>query len=634
MISRLLVQNFKIHQQTEVCFNDGLSILTGENNSGKTSLLEAVLIFSECYHHALHKIQRASSRYVKSNLLKVGQYQLDGLFIPYFSSVRSENYFELFFKGKASFSIEADFVCDGHKICLAFNVAHGRNQTAYWIEPVISNESLVLLNQCNPEYFLQVLKSSPVPAVMRNEPYLPPKMLAKQMVENVQASTIRNRLYLVSQQHKLAELQAQLQYIMGFDFFELSVSFDINKDLYINAAFRVHKQADFQDIAILGSGTLQILEVLISLNLQAQASNKVVLLDEPDSFLHRRLQSNLITKLREIAQNNIQVICTTHNEQIIASAQLSEVFHLGGATDSQTVKALSADLPAGRKIGFLASGAKTALYDSLGISASAMTVLEAIEAERVILLEGRTDALYLSALQAKRQMLFPGVPTKQVAFWSLNGISDLANKLNYWKAILSQLKNAKSVWEKSVLMLDTDFLAVDEKQFLAQSIQQKHQLACVFAPAYTVEGVLLVDQARAIKLLSCWSGVIETDVATTYYDWLAELSIDDRLSSITGQRQTRGVEFAGFECHELTQLNVGTRSLNYIEQLRQSPSLGATLANKQDIELLLSRVVSLSGVHAYLTVLSFEEHLLGLIDCVDGTTWQPLWTTLLKPLFD
>jgi len=77
------------------------------------------------------------------------------------------------------------------------------------------------------------------------------------------------------------------------------------------------------------------------------------------------------------------------------------------------------DLPAGRKIGILQSESKQNLYHTLGISASAMNILEAIESEQLVLVEGRSDRVYIEALQAKRRNLFPVPQERKVAFGRL-----------------------------------------------------------------------------------------------------------------------------------------------------------------------------------------------------------------------
>ncbi len=155
------------------------------------------------------------------------------------------------------------------------------------------------------------------------------------------------------------------------------------------------------------------------------------------------------------------------------------------------VKPLSADLPAGRKIGILQSESKQNLYHTLGISASAMNILEAIESEQLVLVEGRSDRVYIEALQAKRRSLFPVPQEKQVAFWSINGISDLPNKLSYWKDILNNIRNEKSLWEKSILLLDRDALSNEEIDALSKSLSERYGIKTIFWNAYTIESILL-----------------------------------------------------------------------------------------------------------------------------------------------
>ena len=633
MIKRLKVTNFKIHKETEIFLGSPLAILTGENNSGKTSLLEALMIFSECYQHSLRKIQRTTNKKAQAGDLLVGQYDfLSSVFIPYFSSVRSENYYELFFQGSDSFELEADFEIKDVQFTLGFEVKHGRNQTAYNIESRVDNAALIQFNQFDPESLLEVIKSIPVASVMRNEPYMPPKMLAKQLAENAQVSTLRNRLLQINAMHKLPELQSQLQFIMGFDVFDLRVAFDPNEDLYITAEFRTDKKAAYQDIAMLGSGTLQMLEVLVSLNLAAKSACRMVLLDEPDSFLHRRLQQNLIAKLREIANNGVQVVCTTHNEQIIATAQLDELFHLGNPHTGQKVKSLSADLPKGRLSGFVTPIAKSGLYDALGVSASAMNILEAVEADRLVLVEGRTDALYLQAWQAKRQQLMPAAQPKKLAYWSINGIGDIANKLKYWKDIFSNINNGQSLWDKALLLLDSDSLEEQEMAEVAHQIKDHFGIETLYFNCYTLESSFLLDQARLSTLLANVFQLPLELVNPIYANWAAALTVDPLLPRIEGQRRARAADFAALNSSILAGMCQGNQYAGFIERLRADPRMVARIADKEAVFGLIKKVSEQSAV-LNIEMLSDEALLLQLINQLDANTWQADWITVLKKIY-
>ena len=633
MIKRLRVKNFKIHKDTEIVFESWLAILTGENNSGKTSLLEAVMILKECYEQTLRKIQRNNNTHVKAGHLAIGQFDFKpNEFVPYFASVRSENYYELFYQGEKSFELEVDFELENTSFTLGFTIEQGRNQTAYHIQSKTDVANLVLLNQFAPDSLLDVIKSVPVASVMRNEPYLTPKVLAKQLAENAQVSSLRNRLLQIERLHKLTELQSQLQFIMGLDAFDLRVVFDPNEDLYITAEFRTDSKDPYQDIAMLGSGTLQMLEVLVSLNLAAKSSCRVVLLDEPDSFLHRALQKNLIAKLREIATNGVQIISTTHNEQIISSANLTELYHLGHPKQGQKVQALSAELPHGRATGFISPVAKSSVYDALGVSASAMNILEAIEADKLILVEGRTDALYLQALQTKRQQFMPVSHPQQVAFWSINGMSQIGYKLKYWKDILSNIKNAKSLWGKAQLLIDRDLLDEVEVQEVASKIEQHFKIKTLNVPSYTLESSFLLDQAKFKKLQAKMFQLPAETLEHAFVHWADNITVENRLSRIQGQRKDRIKDFEPLDSSLLKSLCDGNQYSQFIEQLKADPQQLARLADKDDVISLLRTLSDLSNATDY-TALTHEAIMLKLIDQIDTHTWPTEWTGILKQIY-
>jgi ABC-type lipoprotein export system ATPase subunit len=472
----------------------------------------------------------------------------------------------------------------------------------------------------------------PVASVMRNEPYLTPKVLAKQLAENAQVSSLRNRLLQIERLHKLTELQTQLQFIMGFDVFELRVAFDPNEDLYITAEFRTDKKDPYQDIAMLGSGTLQMLEVLVSLNLAAKSSCRVVLLDEPDSFLHRALQQNLIAKLREISTNGVQIISTTHNEQIISSANLTELYHLGNPKQGQKVQSLSADLPHGRTTGFISPVSKSSLYDALGVSASAMNILEAIEADKLVLVEGRTDALYLQALQAKRQQLMPTAQPQKVAYWSINGMAQLGYKLKYWQDILSNIKNAKSLWEKAQLLIDRDLLDEAEMQEVISKIEHHFRIKTHNLPSYTLESTFLLDQAKFKKLLAKLFQLPPETLEQAFANWAEAISVESRLARIQGQRKDRIKDFEPLESNLLKNLCDGNQYSQYIDQLKADPQQLARLTDKDDLISLLTTLDEIASQQT-LTALTNEAMMLKLIDQLDTHTWPTEWTGILKQIY-
>lgn len=386
---------------------------------------------------------------------------------------------------------------------------------------------------------------------------------------------------------------------------------------------------------MLGSGTLQMLEVLISLNLQRDAKVRIVLLDEPDSYLHRHLQNQLLAKLRDIAANEVQIITTTHNEQIIAACKLSELLHLADPAQGMRVQSLSADLPKGRRVGLLSSVERGRLYHRLGVSGSAMSVLEAVEADVVVLVEGETDATLIAGLQARREQIFPVSSPRKVAFWSLNGISDLANKLKYWQEILSQIKNEKSIWQKSVLVLDDDFLSHDETCRLGEAIKKRHHIDALFWGSYTIESTLLVNQHAFAKTLAKMFQKNHENIYQSLQSLIATgPKLTDKVSAIEGQRKARSADFAGFDDKSLSQLTQGNFYANYRAELEAAPNNIHRYYDKKDVfELLEALYSQYREEYNQCMRISELDCWLDVVSGIDASEWQPQWLHLLKRIY-
>ena len=59
-LKRLQLTNFRNYDELDLSFNDGLTILTGENAQGKTNLLEAIFLLSMAKSHRTNIEDRKS----------------------------------------------------------------------------------------------------------------------------------------------------------------------------------------------------------------------------------------------------------------------------------------------------------------------------------------------------------------------------------------------------------------------------------------------------------------------------------------------------------------------------------------------------------------------------------------------
>lgn len=84
-----------------------------------------------------------------------------------------------------------------------------------------------------------------------------------------------------------------------------------------------------RDLMVEGSGFLQWLSVY---TLALDPAVDVLLLDEPDAHLHSSLQDQLISNLRDLAGAlGKQVLVATHSSEILRNSEPSKIFHIRGS---------------------------------------------------------------------------------------------------------------------------------------------------------------------------------------------------------------------------------------------------------------------------------------------------------------
>ena len=603
MVKSLKLVNFKGFKDVEISFTNNLSVLTGKNNSGKTSILEALLIFQESFNFTLHKIERKTSTLVKNSILNIGEYNFQDMFIIYFQSVRSQDYYELFYRDSKYFEIEISFA---ENIKIGFNISKGRGGTAYNIKPIVSNNDLQRLNRdFNIRNFFYAIKSSSIYSINQYEPIYSPKMLDKLSSEGNKQAIFRNRLLKIKEKGYLNSLQNYTETLLDFKNFKLKIEFDPNIDIYIKAYFSLDGEQN-QDIALLGSGTLQIIEVLITILLTDSFQNKMILLDEPDSHLHRGIQKILLEKLREYGENGYQVLITTHNEQIIAISKLDELLHLYFNTEKIEIKTIYEQLAKGRKFGF--SDEKRFIYNSLGISNQSMNFIEAIESDKIILIEGR-DNRFIERLEKKRGELFPlNIENRKIIFWSLDGINGLEKKIEKIKNIFELVKNGKNLWSKTVLVIDRDFR-------LEKELPKFTNLDRYSWNGYTLESIFLENLEYLQSYISTKYRVDDLELFRTFFqEKIEELSnIEKYKSKISKQREQYQLHY----------------DIKYLDEVVNTPNNLYLLAGKNEFQELLNFI----NQKFSLDIPELETFLLLFIDDLDSNGWNSNWNRVLQQIY-
>ena len=64
-IQTIQIKNFKAFQDVSINLNSDVNIFTGKNNSGKTTILEAVALWHECFNKLIRQGGSTTRNYKK-----------------------------------------------------------------------------------------------------------------------------------------------------------------------------------------------------------------------------------------------------------------------------------------------------------------------------------------------------------------------------------------------------------------------------------------------------------------------------------------------------------------------------------------------------------------------------------------
>ena len=260
-----------------------------------------------------------------------------------------------------------------------------------------------------------------------------------------------------------------------------------------------------KDISLVGSGTLQIMEILLNIHEQKSELN-IILLDEPDSHIHRQLQVRLLSILN--TSDNTQIFMTTHNETMIRDAQTDWIFHL----EKQPVKVyhpIQRDKSA--KKGLLSS-AKAPVIQTLAGTGSGLDFITALEADVIFMVEGVNDALRIQKILSLKNN-----NTRKFAYWVMGNVDTIFDQLGHYKNVFSEIKNDKTLWEKTVLIFDKDILTDAQRDRLLMAIksQLKLKLKLVYSwESYNFDSILFSNLNYLSLILQRYIKQISSDINT------------------------------------------------------------------------------------------------------------------------
>jgi len=494
-IEKFQIKNFKSFKDITIFFNPQLNVFTGVNNSGKTTVLEAISLWSECFGKLITRAEQADT----NMRLKRGDYKL-GYSLAYhktyfdyrsIQSIRTTQYRDIFFD-----------LNNKNKIELTMSLTNNRDDNidiSFIIENASgSNYKIYLKNYKTFDYPLfnsffdnfpipiSIIFSSPIASLKPIEEFKTPPQIKNKIEQRNSIEVLRNRLNLLDGV-SYSQFIDKLSYILSNneDTIELHTNSNIRTDIEVHYDISLNARDIAKNLTLLGSGTLQIIEILLSLYEKSKDLN-LILLDEPDSHIHRDIQKRLMNVLMDFSEN-LQIFISTHNESLIRSSKPEQIFHLERGVE-KIYKPIIFDEQIYIENGLIPSKHLKVLQD-LG-NESALDLINALEADKLILVEGKYDPKYIQHILDKYS---DTRKTSNIAYWSFEGIDNILKHIFSYKDMFSKIKNEKTLWEKSILIIDRDYLTENQANILKAQLENKLGIPVIIWNFYTIESVFLSD---------------------------------------------------------------------------------------------------------------------------------------------
>ena len=651
-ISKIQIKNFKSFQDVTVDLEPDFNVFTGVNNSGKTNLLEAIALWHECFNKL---IRQAGKGY--KELYKKGDYILGHTTEKYFpyetiKTVRTSNIDDIFYQRDTTAPLELSINLNKVDINLEIGFSIKTSGLNYVIE-------LLNYNQYNFRGFNEFFENfpnpisasfaSPVATIRTEERFVTRPQIIESIQKRESFEVVRNRLYnlyydTTRNENLYDNFIGDLSYILfnnekRIEFFPKS---DIKKDIKSVIDYKIESQDIEKDISLLGSGTLQIIVILLNLYAPEKTRDlNLILFDEPDSHIHRDIQKRLIDTVLKFSTNT-QIFLTTHNETLIRQVPLHQLFHIENRPNYHYTSVIEDEqsLDVGSRFKGIYPSSLNPIISSLGNS-NGLDFINAVEADKIIFVEGQDDAKAIYTLLQKNTI---GINTKKYSFWVMGGVSQIFKDLPSYKTVFQQIKNQETLWSKAFLVFDRDFIEDDHRDKLIEALGSHVKIPTYITPSYTFESILLMDLIKLSHLLKKWLEAKKDDINVDRSALVQSLenhyltimqeklkSLDDKYIDETCHRYANVREQLSKRDFLNNQnpikendISLNTLFRRYLITINDNREF-YKMANKNDVQAIINQVTKPHNIE-----FNIEQDFISLLNLVDRSTWFNQWDFLTK----
>lgn len=492
VIKSMKLEAFKSYRNVEINFNSNFNVIIGDNNIGKTTIFEAMLLWKKCFD--LQIKTNKTEFYKPSNNIYVNFKEL------YFMRLAQDT--DIFNNGKSTCKLIMKLYEDNSNIefTLGFKLTKPQNIPNSYIRSTVVDyiefEKFQNYYKDNGVKLTQIIfihQTKPVSNVLSKEPYMYDGQVIKKIEKGKSNEVLRNKIIKSIGKEK-DRLKTYMQNVLEIDFsFELPKRSKKSHEEYIDLKVNINNSS--LDIFLQGSGFLQVAEIFSTVDIFDNALN-VLLIDEPDSHISARIQDKLLNELKNI--ENTQIFVISHNDNFLANLESEEVIFINEDNKStEKIKSL-------KEIDF------DKIHYAMGGIISSLTQIH--KSKKIILVEGKDDISYIKKLYNKvkcidsiEEIAFESnenISFKEIAFWNIRGKDYLKIKLDNYKNLISQLVSNKSY----AVLFDKDFCDSNSNQRFMEEIKRK-KFECFVHEGYCIESVLFSQDNILANLLEKITGI-------------------------------------------------------------------------------------------------------------------------------
>ena len=649
-ISKIQIKNFKSFQDVTVYLDPDFNVFTGVNNSGKTNLLEAIALWHECFNKLIRQAGKAYKE-----LYKKGDYILGHTTEKYFpyetiKTVRTSNIDDIFYQRDTTAPIELSINLNKVDINLEIGFSIKTSGLNYVIELLNYNQynfrgfNEFFENFSNP---ISASFASPVATIRTEERFVTRPQIIESIQKRESVEVVRNRLYnlyydTTRNENLYNKFIRDLSYILfnGDKKIEFFPKSDIQKDIKSVIYYKIESRDIEKDISLLGSGTLQIIVILLNLYAPEKTRDlNLILFDEPDSHIHRDIQKRLIDTVLRFSTNT-QIFLTTHNETLIRQVPLHQLFHIENRPQYNYNALSRQELFVEPHFKGIYPSALNPIISSLGNS-NGLDFINAVEADKIIFVEGQDDAKAIYTLLQKNTI---GINTKKYSFWVMGGVSEIFKDLPSYKKIFQLIRNQETLWSKAFLVFDRDFIEDDHRDKLIEALGSHVKIPTYITPSYTFESILLMDLIKLSHLLKKWLEAKKDDINVDRSALVQ--SLENHYLTIMQQKlESLDDKYIDETCHRYANVREQLSKRDFLNNqnpIKESDISLNTLfrrylitindnrefykmANKNDVQAIINQVTK-----PYNIEFKIEQDFISLLNLVDRSTWFEEWDFLTR----